>query len=113
MTQKERDQLAALKKAKDSLITQRQAAEEIGLSERQVRRMLLALKAVGDKSVIHASRGKRSNRGIEAGVRQQAIVKLSQSGVVAFSLLGFSTSAVLQRRCQQPAAPETIALQDG
>jgi hypothetical protein len=78
MTQKERDRLAALKKAKDGLITQRQAAEEIGLSERQVRRMLVALQTVGDKAVLHASRGRRSNRSIDAGVRQQAIVKLSQ-----------------------------------
>jgi Homeodomain-like domain len=36
MTQAERDRLIALKKAKKKLITQREAAEEIGVSERQV-----------------------------------------------------------------------------
>jgi hypothetical protein len=33
MTQQDRDRLVALKKAKKGLITQRQAAEEIGQSE--------------------------------------------------------------------------------
>ena len=40
MTQQDRDRLVALKKAKKGLITQRQAAEEIGQSERHVRRPL-------------------------------------------------------------------------
>ena len=35
MTQAERDRLVALKKAKKKLITQKQAAEEIGVTERQ------------------------------------------------------------------------------
>jgi hypothetical protein len=35
MTQKERDRLVALKKAKKKLITQKQAAAEIGVSDRQ------------------------------------------------------------------------------
>ena len=34
MTQAERDRLVALKKAKKKLITQKQAAEEIGITER-------------------------------------------------------------------------------
>ena len=40
MTQAERDRLVALKKAKKKLITQKQAADEIGVTERQVRRLL-------------------------------------------------------------------------
>ena len=39
MPQKERDRLVVLKKAKDGLITQKQAATEIRLTERQVRRL--------------------------------------------------------------------------
>ena len=45
MTQAERDRLVALKKAKKKLITQKQAAEEIGVTERQVRRLLRKLRA--------------------------------------------------------------------
>ena len=40
MTQAERDRLVALKKAKKKLITQKQAAEELGITERHVRRLL-------------------------------------------------------------------------
>ena len=44
MTQADRDRLVTLKKAKKKLITQREAAEELGLSIRQVKRLLQALK---------------------------------------------------------------------
>ena len=47
MTQAERDRLVALKKAKKKLITQKQAAEELGITERHVRRLLRALKRRG------------------------------------------------------------------
>ena len=62
MTQAERDRLVALKKARKKLITQRQAADEIGITERQVRRLLKKLKQKGDQAVIHALRGKPSSR---------------------------------------------------
>jgi hypothetical protein len=78
MTQKERDRLVALKKAKKKLITQVQAAAEMGVSERQVRRMLRKLKERGDRTVLHAARGRTSNRKIAAKVKQQAIEILSQ-----------------------------------
>src|ERR1035441_5704556 len=39
MTQTDRDRLVTLKKAKKKLITQRQAAEELDLSVRQVKRL--------------------------------------------------------------------------
>ena len=78
MTQKERDRLVALKKAKRKLITQNQAAEEIGVSERQLRCLLKRLKEHGDGSVIHASRGRPSNRKLAEQTREQAIEILGQ-----------------------------------
>jgi transposase len=78
MTQKERDRLVALKKAKKKLITQRQAAAEIGVSERQIGRLLRSLKERGDKTVIHAARGRPSNRKIGEEKREKAIQILSQ-----------------------------------
>ena len=62
MTQRERDRLVVLKKAQKRHITQRQAAEELKLSERQVRRLLGKLKEVGDRAVVHGLKGRRSNR---------------------------------------------------
>jgi len=51
MTQVDRDRLVALKKTKKKLITQCEAAEELGLSIRQVQRLLDAVKERGDKAV--------------------------------------------------------------
>lgn len=78
MTQRERDRLVALKKAKKKLITQKQAAAEIGVSERHLRRMLKSLKERGDKAVVHAARGRSSNRRIAEETREKAIEILSQ-----------------------------------
>ncbi len=62
MTQADRDRLVTLRKAKKRLITQRQAAEELGLSVRQVKRLLYELKKRGDRAVIHGLRGKPSDK---------------------------------------------------
>ncbi len=72
MTQADRDRLVALKKAKDKKMTQRQAAEELKLSERQVRRLLARLRQTGDKAILHGLRG-RSNRKIQDQDKQQAL----------------------------------------
>lgn len=77
MTQAERDRLVTLKKAKKKLITQREAAEELGLSTRQVKRLLYELKKRGDKAVVHGGRGKPSNRKIQESVERKAVKILS------------------------------------
>lgn len=77
MTQADRDRLVTLKKAKKRLVTQKEAAEEMGVTERQVRRLLYALKKRGDKAVIHGLRGMRSNRRIDRGKQQEAVRVLS------------------------------------
>jgi DNA-binding Lrp family transcriptional regulator len=78
MTQAERDRLVALKKAQKKLITQKEAAEELGITERHVRRLLRQLKRRGDKVVVHALRGLPSNRKISADTEREAIAILSQ-----------------------------------
>jgi len=78
MTQQERDRLVALKKAKKGLITQRQAAEELGQSERHIRRLLVKLRSEGDRAVIHALRGRRSNRKVAEKTRAEAVAILSR-----------------------------------
>src|SRR5919109_4375968 len=77
VTQADRDRLVALKKANKKLITQREAAEELGLSMRHVKRLLFALKKHGDKAVVHGLRGKPSNRKIEEKTEQKAVKILS------------------------------------
>jgi len=84
MTQRDRDRLIALKKAKKGVITQRQAAEEIGQTERHVRRLLRQLKAKGDKAIVHALRGRRSNRKLEEKIEQTALGILSREVYAGF-----------------------------
>ena len=73
MTQRDRDRLVALKKARKGLITQREAAEEIGQSERHIRRLLKRLKDKGDAALVHALRGRRSNRELDEKTKQKAL----------------------------------------
>jgi transposase len=106
MTQKERDRLFALQKAKKRLITQKQAAAEIGVSERQVRRLLRNLKERGDRAVIHAGRGRASNNKIADEKQEQAIAILSQEVYRGF---GPTLAAeYLARQHQLPVSHETV-----
>jgi transposase len=73
----DRERLVVLKNAKKRLITQRAAAEQLGVSVRQVKRLLYAMKKRGDKAVIHGLRGKPSNRRMEESVRKEAVGILS------------------------------------
>ena len=77
MTQADRDRLVALRKAKKKLITQREAAEELELSVRQVKRLLHAMKERGDKAVMHGLRGVPSQRRIAQPIQQKALQILS------------------------------------
>jgi transposase len=76
MTQKDRDRLVALKKAKKKLITQRQAAEELELTERHVRRLLVRLRQQGDAAVVHGLRGRPSNRKVDQESQARAMAML-------------------------------------
>lgn len=77
MTQADRDRLVALKKAKKKAITQREAAEELGLSVRHVKRLIYALKKHGDKVVVHGLRGRPSNQKIAEKTEREAVKILS------------------------------------
>lgn len=78
MTQRDRDRLVPLKKAKRKLITQREAAEEIGQTERHVRRLLVKLRKKGDAAVVHALRGPRSNRKMDEKIKAKAMAMIRQ-----------------------------------
>src|SRR5229473_3378772 len=94
MTQADRDRLVTLRKAKKRLITQREAAAELELSVRQVKRLLYALKKQGDKAVVHGLRGRPSNGRIEEAVEREAVKILS--------------AEYLRKRHQIEASKETV-----
>src|SRR6202162_2685608 len=72
MSQEERDRLDWLKRARDKKMTQREAAERMGVSERWVRRLLQRMKEEGDRVVVHGLRGRASNHKIATQVQAQA-----------------------------------------
>jgi len=80
MSQRERDRLKVLTEAKDRLLTQKQAASQLDLSERQVRRLVSQLRQRGDRAVVHGLRGRASNRRIDSAVEKQAITELRNNG---------------------------------
>ena len=77
MSQADRDRLVTLRKAKKKLITQREAAAELGCSVRHVKRLIHALKKHGDRAVIHGLRGRSSNRKIKESIERDAVKILS------------------------------------
>ena len=106
MTQVERDRLVALKKANKKLITQKQAADEIGVTERQVRRLLRKLRRKGDQAVIHALRGRTSNRKLSSEVEERAIAILSDPMYRGFGPT--LASEYLHKRHQITVSKETL-----
>jgi transposase len=76
MSQEERDGLEWLKRARDRKITQREAAERMGVTERWVRKLLGRMKKQGDAVVVHRLRGRASNRKLPAKTKQAAVTIL-------------------------------------
>jgi hypothetical protein len=78
MSQEERDWLEWLKRVQDGVITQRHAAEKMGVSDRWVRRLLERMKGDGDEVVVHGLRSRPSNRRIDGQTQARAVEFLKQ-----------------------------------
>lgn len=78
MNQEERDWLEWLKRAGDGVITQRQAAEKMGVTDRWVRELLREMQTHGDLVVVHGLRGRVSNRRIAEKTHGEAMKILQQ-----------------------------------
>jgi hypothetical protein len=106
MTQRDRDRLVTLRKAEKKLITQRQAAEELELSVRQVKRLLNGRKKRGDKAVVHGLRGRPSNRRMEESVEKTAVKIL---GMEVYQGFGPTLAAeYLRKKHKIEASKETV-----
>ena len=57
MSREERDWLDWLKRVQDSVITQRQASEQMGITDRWVRTLWVRMEEEGDEGVKHGLRG--------------------------------------------------------
>ena len=61
-----------LKRARDGQVTQKWAAEKMGVSDRWVRRLLVEMKEKRDAVVVHGLRGRPSNRRIDEEIRRRS-----------------------------------------
>ena len=73
MSQKELKRLHVIRKAIDKRIKQREAAELLELSQRQIRRLVSRVREESDKGIIHRSRGNKSHRAITEAIKNKAL----------------------------------------
>jgi transposase len=73
MSQRERDRLKVLHQLNEGRCSQAKAAELLGLTARQVRRLQQRQSAQGDAGLLHRLRGRPSNRRCDAKVKQKAL----------------------------------------
>ena len=71
MTDEELKRKTFLEKALDHRITQKAAAETLGISERQVRRLIKRYRQDGNEGLVSLQRGKPSNRRLKEGLVEQ------------------------------------------
>jgi transposase len=78
MSQRERDELDWLKRVQAGSITQREAAQKMGVSDRWVRTLVKRMSKQGDAVVVHGLRGRPSNRKLSGETQRQALAILKQ-----------------------------------
>src|SRR5260370_41717235 len=78
MSQRERDRLKVLHGVKEGEYTQAKAAQLLGLTVRQGRRLQECLAERGDVGLVHGLRGRPSNRQLDAKLRQRVVLEYRQ-----------------------------------
>jgi len=78
MSQEERDDLHWLKRVEAGSMTQREAAEKMGVTPRWVRELVKRMKKQGDGVVVHGLRGRASNRKLSEKTQRQALTILKK-----------------------------------
>src|SRR6185312_1549810 len=73
MSRKEREQLKLLARVKRGELNLKEAAEVSGVGYRQCRRQYKRYREQGDRGLLHLGRGRRSNRGHAAGVKERVL----------------------------------------
>ena len=73
MSRKERDRLKVVAAVAARRLRQREAARLVGLSERQVRRILARYGVQGDAGLVHRARGRPSNRRLPEALRRRVM----------------------------------------
>jgi transposase len=78
MSVKESGRLAVVRQVLDGQLKQAQAAQKLGVSVRQIKRLCRRVRELGDAGLISRRRGQRSNRRIADSVREQVLELVRQ-----------------------------------
>ncbi len=70
---KERDRLKVLHEVQGEHLRQGEAAKQLEISDREVRRLLVRIAAEGDRGVVHRLRGRASNRRLPESLRSRTL----------------------------------------
>jgi len=76
LSQRDRDRLKVLHAIQQGERTQVEAAGQLRISDRQVRRLLVRARAEGDRGIVHRLRGRPSNRKIRAEQQQRILARV-------------------------------------
>jgi transposase len=74
MSGKELRRVHVIRQVTEKTLTQVEAATLLGLTDRQIRRLLQRVQHEGDKGLVHRGRGKPSNRRIAASVKTKVLL---------------------------------------
>lgn len=78
MSRKERDRLAMMRQVKEKKIRVSQAAQMLGLSYRQAKRVWRRYRAQGDAGLVHRLRGRPGSRRKSAAVKEKVLKRYEQ-----------------------------------
>jgi hypothetical protein len=106
MDQRDRDRLGILKEVERKHLKQAAAAATLQVSVRQLQRLLKAFKDCGDGVVVHALRGRPSNRKMAEKLEKRAVEILSREEYRGFGPT--LASEYLVQRHQIAASRETV-----
>jgi transposase len=84
MNNRELTRLEVMQRLKDKRLTQKEAAQLLGVSTRQVKRLWHSYRKQGAKGLVSARRGKPSNNRLDAGIAQQTLDLIKEK----FRILG-------------------------
>ena len=78
LNQRERDRLRVLNEIRQKHITQTEAAQRLKISDRHIRRLLVAVAFRGDRAVVHGLRGRASNRRLATRLEEILSVRVAR-----------------------------------
>lgn len=102
MSHREIDRLAVIQSIEQRRLTQIQAALQLGISVRQVKRLVRAYRAQGAKGLVSRHRGKRPNNTIAQAVREHAL------NLVRTSYADFSPTFAHEKLTEQHALTVSV-----